>query len=433
MPIGIIVAIFGLGLIIFVHELGHFLGGKLLKLKITEFFIGLPIGRSILKFKRGETEYGIKPVLFGGYVKFPEYLALNDPVIDHVAPDSPGMKAGLRKDDVIKEFGSQKIETWLDVYESVTRSAGRTVEIKLERDGAEETVNVKLDTRDDRGYLGVGPASSDDISIEDLPDTLEGQSLWRKIMVVAAGPVMNLALAIVLIAGAMMVGFSEPTTTIGRIIPDSPAQSADLKQGDRIVAIAGQKTGDWQSVIQTIKKNAGKKVVVKVERGGRQLSSSVELRKESKEGLLGVSTKLERNPRGFTESIAGSATFTYQATQIILGLMYELVTSPGDVVGQLRSPIGVVQETAPIAQRDMTEYIITLAGISIAIGIFNFLPIPPLDGGRIFISGIEFITRRRIRKESLMFINAVGVSLLLVLMTYVIAADLFRIARPGGG
>jgi regulator of sigma E protease len=79
----------------------------------------------------------------------------------------------------------------------------------------------------------------------------------------------------------------------------------------------------------------------------------------------------------------------------------------------------------------MLEFIATLAGISIVIGVVNLLPLPPLDGGRIFISVVEFVTRRPLAKESLAYINVAGMSLLLVLMTYVIAADIFRLAAPG--
>lgn len=224
-----------------------------------------------------------------------------------------------------------------------------------------------------------------------------------------------------------MIGFAEPTTTIARIMPASPAQTAGLKAGDKVVAIGRMKTAEWQDVIQAINDKAGKKVTVVVERGSRKITLPAQLRSKSEEGLLGISTKLVRRPRPPAQAITESVRFSYEATGMILGVMGKLVMEPTSVVGQLRSPIGVVQETAPIAERDLLEYAVTLAGISIAIGIFNLLPIPPLDGGRILISAVEFVTRRRIRKESLIVVNAVGVSMLLVLMAYVIVADIFRL------
>ncbi len=427
MSVGVVVAILGLGLIIFIHELGHFVAGKLLRLKITEFFIGLPIGRPLFSFRRGQTEYGIKPVLFGGYIKFPEYVAMGEPQIDRVRPDGPAEIAGLKEEDIITSIDGQAVGDWHDIFQLVSTRAGKTVDLQANRGGVEIELKITLEDVEGVGRLGAGPVATDDIYIDDLPDTLDGQSLPRKSFVVAAGPLMNIFLAIVILAGALMIGFAEPTTTVGRVMSDSPAKSAGIEAGDKIVSVAGAKTDDWQSVIKSISDHAGQSVKIAVERDGVLETFSLTLRKQSDEGLLGIGTKLVRRPRPPVTAVKESFMFSYQATGIILDVMGRLVMRPTSVVGQLRSPIGVVQETAPIAERDLLEFAVTLAGISIAIGIFNLLPIPPLDGGRILVSLIEFLSRRRIKKESLVFVNAVGVSLLLMLMTYVIVADIFRI------
>ncbi len=429
---GFIIAIFGLGLLIFVHECGHFFVGKLLRLKITEFFIGLPIGRPILQFTRGETTYGIKPVLFGGYIKFPEYLNLYEAVIDIVKPASPAERAGLRQGDLITAVDGAEVRDWLDVFNRLKALPGQTVTIAVRRGGQDLEFKTAVGEKDGVGWLGAGPAATDDIVIDELPRTMEGQKTWRKGLVIAAGPIMNILLAVALVTGAMMVGFQEPTTTIGRVVKGGPAEKAGIKPGDRIISLNGKNMPDWQTVTATIKRNAGRQIEVKVERGGRIYTFASRLRTKSTDGLLGIVTRLARRPRGLIEAAKEGFSFIYQASALILAFMARLVTSPGEVVGQLRSPIGVVSETAPIAQRDMMAYVMTLAGISIAIGIFNFLPLPPLDGGRIFISAVEFLMRRPMAKESLAFLNAAGLSLLLVLMTYVIAADIFRLAAPGG-
>jgi regulator of sigma E protease len=430
--LGLIIAVFGLGLLIFVHEMGHFFSGKLLRLKVTEFFLGLPVGRPLVKFKRGETLYGVKPVLFGGYVKFPEFLAMSEPDIDQVAAGSPAAKAGLRKGDRLLKIDNQPVKNWPHVLEIINERAGRTVEIAVERDGDRTVLEASLAENNGRAWLGAGPASTEPMTIEALPETLEGQSLWRKVLVVAAGPVMNMLLAVVLIAGALMVGLAQPTTTIGHIVPGGPAQAVGLQEGDKVISIEGQRTPEWQHVIAEIQKHPGERVEVVVERNGRRMTFEPQLREKPEEGLLGIGTKLVRRPQGPIEAVRQGVGFTYQASGLILSFMGRLVTQPGEVVANLRGPIGVVHETAPMVQRDFTEYVLTLAGISIAIGIFNLLPVPPLDGGRILVSGLESIFRRPMPKEFLMLVNVAGVSLLLVLMMYVIAADIFRIATPGG-
>ncbi len=427
MSIGLIVAILGLGLIIFIHELGHFISGKLLKLKVTEFFLGLPIGRPLFSFRLGETLYGVKPVLFGGYVKFPEYLAMGSTEVDKLTAGGPAETAGMQGEDIITSIAGLPVKNWHDIFEIVSTRGGQVVAVAIERQGATLELSVTLPLVNGRGRIGAGPAATEDITIDDLPDTLDGQSLARKTLVVTAGPLMNIALAVVILAGVLMIGFAEPTNTVGWIIPDSPAEIAGLQAGDKIVSVGKNKTPDWQSVTEAIGSNAGKRVDVGIIRNAASKTLPAKLRTKSDEGLLGIGTKLVRRPRPPLTAIKESAVYSYQATGAILEVLGRLVMRPSTVLGQLRSPIGVVQETAPIAERDLLEYAVTLAGISIAIGIFNFLPIPPLDGGRVFISALEFVARRRIHKESLIVVNAVGVSVLLMLMAYVIVADIFRL------
>ncbi len=428
---GFVVAILGLGLLIFVHELGHFAIGKALGLKITEFFLGLPIGRALFSRTRGETTYGIKPVLFGGYVKFPEFMDIYQTEVKTIEPDSPAQTAGLAEDDQILEIDGQKVKSWLDIFNTVKTRAGRTLDIKILRQGLEEVISVDIGSKKDAGWLGAGPDSTGGITIEDLPVTMEGQGFIKKTLVVVAGPAMNILLALMIIVGALLIGFAEPTATIDKVMSESPAEKSGIKAGDRILSIAGKKTSGWRDVTSVISKNVGRTVGVNVERGERRLHFSVALRKKSKEGILGIVTRLERRPRGLVEAVKEGSGFIYKASGLILDLMAKLVTDPKSVLGQLRSPIGAVTETAPIVQRDIMEYLVTLAGISMAIGIFNLLPIPPLDGGRILISAVESLIRRPMPKESLAFVNVIGVSLLLTLMAYVIVADVFRLVAPG--
>lgn len=431
--LGIFISILGLGLLIFVHEAGHFLAGKVLKLKVTEFFIGLPIGRPLIKWTRGETSYGIKPVLFGGYVKFPEFLSLNDAEIETVRPGSPAAAAGLIKGDLITKINGDDARDWLHIFNLLKELPNAKLKLEFVRQGSEQEVDLVLGERDGHGWLGAGPTASDELTIEELPRTLEGQKAWQKGLVIAAGPLMNVLLAAVLITGALLIGFQEPTTTIGQVIKGGPAAAVGLKAGDKIISLNGRRVREWRNVTAIIRKNAGRAIDIRVSRDGRLVTFAPRLREKSPKGLLGIVSKLVRRPRGLVQATREGGMFIYQASGTILGFMGKLVTNPKAVVGHLRSPIGVVSETAPIARRDMLEYIVTLAGISMAIGIFNLLPLPPLDGGRIFISGVEFLIRRPMAKELTAFINVVGLSLLLVLMTYVIAADIFRLAAPGGG
>jgi len=430
---GILIAIFGLGLVIFIHELGHFFTGKLFKLKITEFFIGLPVGRSLWQFKRGETVYGVKLVLLGGYVKFPEFLDLQDLEIDYVAAVSPAKEAGLKQKDKILAINGKSVANFKDVLELTAAKPGETVKITVLRAGAELELKVKLGEKEGKGYLGVGPKASDKITIEDYPKTLEGQPFWRHSLIVASGPLMNILIALLLVFAVMKVGLKQPTNVVAQVVPKSPAAQVGIKANDRVVSIAGKKTTSWSQVMKTIQAHAGQKVTVKVRRDGKTLTFQVKLRqKPNKKGLLGIVTKLKRQSLSTVAALKEALNFMTTATVLIFQFLGKLVSAPSQVAGQLRSPIGVVQETAPIAQRDLLEYLITLAGISLAVGIFNVLPLPPLDGGRLALAAIEAVRRRPFTKETAIAINVIGLAILLTLMTYVIVADISRIAVNSG-
>lgn len=431
--IGIIIAIFGLGLVIFFHELGHFFTGKLFKLKITEFFIGLPVGRSLWQFKKGETVYGVKPILLGGYVKFPEFLDLEDVEIDYIAAGSPAKEAGLKRQDKILAIDGKAVSSFQEVLELISTCPNKVIKIKLLRSGRELAYEIKLEEKDSKGYLGVGPKASDKITIEDYPKTLEGQPFWRRSLIVASGPLMNIFIALLLVFTVMKVGLKQPTNVVAQVVPKSPAAKVGIKANDQILSIAHKKTASWRQVMQTIQAHAGQKIAVKVRRDGQILIFQVKLRqKPNRKGLLGVITKLKRKPLSTGAAFKAALNFMTTATGLIFQFLAKLITVPSQVAGQLRSPIGVVQETAPIAQRDLLEYLITLGGISLAVGIFNVLPLPPLDGGRLALAAIEGIRRKPFAKETAMAINIIGLTILITLMTYVIVADISRIAINSG-
>jgi regulator of sigma E protease len=244
---------------------------------------------------------------------------------------------------------------------------------------------------------------------------------------------MNILIALLLVFAVMKVGLKQPTNVVAQVVPKSPAAQVGIKANDRVVSIAGKKTSSWSQVMKTIQAHAGQKVTVKVRRDGKTLTFQVKLRqKPNKKGLLGIVTKLKRQSLSTVAALKEALNFMATATVLIFQFLGKLVSVPSQVAGQLRSPIGVVQETAPIAQRDLLEYLITLAGISLAVGIFNVLPLPPLDGGRLALAAIEAVRRRPFTKETAIAINVIGLAILLTLMTYVIVADISRIAVNSG-
>jgi len=426
--LGITIAILGLSLLILVHEFGHFIVGKILGLKVIEFMLGLPLGPKIFGIKRGETTYGVSAVLFGGYVKFAELTSLIELKITDVISGSPAEAAGFLKGDLITEIDGSPVSEWQEVYDDVSGRGDSDIKVALRRDGHDREITIPAG-----GWSGMAISKGKEVLFDDIPRTFEYQKTWKRGLIVFSGPAMNVLLAMVIIFAVALFGFPKPTTTLAKVMDKSPAAAAGIKAGDKIISIGGKRVDSWEAVTRIINEHAGEVVSVIVIRDGRRISSTPRLRAKSKSGLLGIMTKVERQRQSIVFAAKQSYHFIWQTTLLMVNFIAMIFTNPSKVLPYVRSPIGIVKETAPIAQSSIIDYLTTLAGLSVAIGIFNLLPLPPLDGGRLFISGVEGIIRRPISRQAMIAVNALGFSLLLVLMTYAIVGDVFRKAIPGGG
>lgn len=426
--LGIIIAILGLSLLILVHEFGHFIVGKIMGLKVIEFVLGLPLGPKIFAIKRGETTYGISAVLFGGYVKFAELLSITELKVTAVVSGSPAEAAGFVEGDLITGINGRPVAEWQEVYAELSGKSDKEIMISLRRGGQDMEVAVSTP-----GWRGMAISRDKQVMFEDIPRTFEYQQTWKRGLIIFAGPAMNVILALAIIFAIALFGFPQPTTTLERVMPNSPAAAVGIKAGDKIIAIADKKVDDWETITKIIHKNAGKTVNVIIIREGRRVSFTPRLRTRSGNGLLGIMTKVERRRQSAFFAVKQSFTFIWRTILLMVNFIGMIFTAPSKALPYVRSPIGIVKETAPIAQSSIIDYLTTLAGLSVAIGIFNLLPLPPLDGGRLFISGVEGFIRRPISRQAMIAVNAVGFSLLLVLMTYAIVGDVFRQAIPGGG
>ncbi|MDP2210135.1 MAG: RIP metalloprotease RseP [Candidatus Aquicultor sp.] len=358
------IAFIGLGLIIFVHEFGHFIAGKLMGLKIREFMFGLP-GPRIFSFKWGETEYGATYIPFGGYVRF----------------------------------------------------AGTESELQMEEDEEDR------DTPPERKY-------------DSLPK-------WKKSLVMIAGPVMNLLFPILLVSLLLAVQgqqFLQPV--IGEVVKGSAAQEVGIKKGDRIVAANGDDIKTWTDLTDHLRESPGKEVSLTIERGDETLTLTPKLGVKDGRGFLGVSPSEDEKPIVKREpvhlALYKGTLLTYDMTKFLVVTLFHVITQDsGQLTESSRGPVGIIDETARIAKQDFWQFVGVLAFLSINLGVLNLLPIPPLDGGRLAILGVEGIIRRPINKKLVFGINAAGMALLLTLMFYLIVMDVGRIftrtVGNGGG
>lgn len=430
--------LFVLGVLVFIHELGHFMLARYNGVKVHTFSLGF--GPKILKFQRGDTEYCISIIPLGGYVKMAgenpddprtgaddEFMSkskwqrfqiliagpamnlilavvllavvlmqganvlayLDRPAtVGLVQPGSPAERAGILPGDVLTRFGTAEINTWEQLEMAVASRPEREVDVVVIRNGSEQRLKARPDltnlelrsgTKFEVGTLGV------------LPDVY-------------------------------------PRVTA--FVPGKPAEASGLKVGDEIRAIDGERMAVYSQVLQTLSKKPGDQpIVFTVRRDGVDQTVSVTPYREGERtliGMYGADETVAYTPSPI-EAIGMSFDRNWEMAGQILGTLRDLVTGEASPK-QLMGPVGIAQLSGESAQQGWISLLMLMAGISLNLGLLNLLPIPILDGGHIFIMGIETISRRDFSlqvKEKMLF---VGFVLLMTLMVTVIYNDLTRIA-----
>ena len=430
--------LFVLGVLVFIHELGHFLLCRWNGVRVITFSLGF--GPKILKVQRGDTEYCISVIPLGGYVKMAgenpddgptgredEFLSkskwqrfqiliagpamnvilavvllavvlmqgatmlayLERPaVVGAVQPGSPAERAGLQPGDVITQFGTAEIETWEHLDMAVAARPEREVDVVVMRNGSVQRLRIRPDltelrTRNDArfeiGTIGV------------MPDVYPS-----------------------------VTGF----------VPGKPAESSGLKVGDEIRAIDGERMAFYSQVLQTLSnKPADRPIVFTVRRDGVDETIQVTPYREGDRTLIGMygrDATVSFTPSPL-QAVGMSIQRNAEMSGLILNMLKDLVTGEASPK-QLMGPVGIAQLSGEAAQEDWIALFTLMASISLNLGLLNLMPIPVLDGGHIFIMAIETISRRDFSlavKEKMLF---VGFVLLMTLMVTVIYNDLTRIA-----
>lgn len=353
----IITAILVFGVLIFVHELGHFLIARRHGILVHEFAIGL--GPKIASWKRGETMYTLRLfAFFGGFVR----MAGMDP-----SEDEPP------------------------------------------EDGAEPALPPVPDERKFRF-----------------------KSTGQRAAVLAAGPFANVLLAIVVFAlifgpiGMSIALSDEPV--IGQTMPNMPAEVAGLQAGDRIVAVEGTEVSTWHEMTALIRERLGEKTRLLVERDGRELLVDVIPAPHTENpavGMIGIGPETVKLHLPWYEAIWTAVRHVGRMVVALLGAFGNLFVGKG--VGEVAGPIGIVDMVRQ-AQAIGIERVLELAGaLSVTLAIFNLLPLPALDGGRLLFVGIERLRGRPVDPQRENFIHFIGFALLLLLSVVIAFRDIQRL------
>ncbi len=282
----------------------------------------------------------------------------------------------------------------------------------------EDGVDKELDEAD--------AAQEQSLEDADNPRSFTNKPAWQRLAIIAAGPLMNFALAIVLFFLIFLFqGFPTNQNYVGSVMEQTPAMEAGLLAGDKIVAIDERRIDDWFDIVEAISQAEGKPVVLQVERADQTLNIELTARyhEEAKRYMIGISQKMETS---LGQSVYQAFDKTWASTKMIIEVIPKLIS--GEVSrDNLTGPIGIAQISGQAARQGPLVFMSLMAIISVNLGIMNLLPIPALDGGRILLIILELIFRRKLPAFIEEKIHLVGFALLMLLMVYVVYNDIVRL------
>ncbi len=272
-----------------------------------------------------------------------------------------------------------------------------------------------------------GPDRDEDL---DIPkERLIGNlSPGRRAFVIVAGPVFNLlvaALAFFLVFS--FVGIQTPTTRIIEVLPAYPAESAGMRAGDIVTAIAGSPVRTWEDLAMLVQGRAGQPTEITVQRNGEVLELSLVPIEMDGVGVIGVRPDFELLRVGFFQGIAaGFAETYYVSVAWITGIIGMLI---GKVTPEVTGPIGITQILGEAARTGLAQLFYIVGILSANLALFNLMPFPALDGSRLIFYGIEAIRGKPIDPEKEGMVHFLGFFLLMALFVFITFKDIVRLVR----
>jgi regulator of sigma E protease len=420
------------GVLVFVHEFGHFFMAKLVGINVEVFSFGY--GKRLFGFKKKGTDYRISLIPMGGYVRFAgeeaaleglktggeikpgDYLAAKrwqrflvilcgpvmnlilalvlvavvnmvgvdvaqwldkTPVIGWIEPDSPAAKADLKIDDTILSINGDPTPTWHDVEMAVVLRPEKTIQVEIDRGGEVRIVDLLTEsiTRFQWGYAG----------------------FYGKVQV-----------------------------QVNMVLSNSPAEKAGLQPGDVVTAINGEPIYTYQ-FIELLEKSPEQELDFLVERGGESLHMTVVPRKEGDIGKIGIyhTARTSEKKFGFFAAFAES----YESNRKLLFAVFDFLKNliQGEAsTRQLGGPIEIANVSYAMFRLGFIAMLSWIAFISLQLGIINLFPVPVFDGGQILVLGLEGAARRDFPPKVKQIIMQIGFVIFIFLVVFILLNDVVK-------
>lgn len=391
---GVAAAIIGLALLVMIHEAGHFVAARAVGMTPRKFYLGF--GPAIAKTTRGGVEYGIGSIPLGGYVKIPG-----------MSRPSPG--------DLRKLLPPAEADQYADELQAI--------DAEIERGDYDSAHRLLLQLR---------PALGETRAWQELEGSLARDAYWRaatwrRLTAIFAGPAVNLVFAILLFIALFLVSVTRQTNIIGRVEPSTPAAAAHIQNGDRVLAVAGQKVAP-KDIPAHIRATEGRPFKLLLSRHGKQIVVPLQAKKVQGAYRIGIAIEARDGPGESLPAAARDALhLTWQVTAgTVTGLAH---VATGSDTSQVSSSYGIVKASAAAWRAGLRTFLFVLGLISLALGLLNLLPVLPLDGGHIVMALVERVRGRTFAQSVYIRYSVVGLTLFAVLMYFGLRNDIFG---PGG-
>lgn len=430
---GIIVFIIVFFVVVTVHEFGHFLVAKKSGILCQEFAIGF--GPKVFHKKIGETNFTVRLLPIGGYVKMPDNVFdFNNEVSPYDIKKGMNIYLKLDEDNKVQKI-LLDVTNDVDAVKIQVNDCDLTYKLFIEGYSNGGETLEKFLVKDDACVVFSGMEEQ----IAPINRMFSSHSCGKKIATLFAGPFMNFVLAACIFVGISMVnGVPVDKPIIGGIIDNSPAYNVGLKSNDVIKKINDNEIKSWNEIRNKVQETNGNELRLIIEREGRTLEYNINPKKETlsdKNGnlkntyTLGIKVKYEKN---LMYSIKyGLKQTLYYGGIIFMGIVGLFISLIKGIfsLNQLGGPVAIYEMSSEVAKNGLESTLRWIGILSVNLGLMNLIPIPVLDGGRIVFVLYEAIFKKPINKKAQYYITIVFALLLLILTIAVTWNDISRLLK----
>ena len=420
MILTIITFIIVFGLLVLVHEYGHYYFAKRAGILVREFSIGM--GPKIWWHRKNGTTYTIRILPLGGYVRL---AGADEEDEESLRPGTP-VSIQLNDQQKVTSINTSDKNTLFQgiPLQLIDHDLNEGLWIKGYVNGDEST--VKTYSVDHDATIIENDGTVVQIAPKDVQ--FRSASLGNRMLTNFAGPFNNflLSLVVFIILGFTLSGIPTNSNRLGQVQTDSVAAKAGLKAGDRITEINGHRIKNWTALATRISGNPGKKLTVEYQRNGHTYTTTMTPKKvkQGNETVGQVGIVEEQKTDAKSRITFGWQRFVQAGTLIfsVLGHMF----THGFSLNDLGGPVAIYAGTSQATALGINGVLNFLALLSINLGIVNLLPIPALDGGKLLLNIIEAIIRRPIPEKAEGIVTIIGFAFLMLLMILVTWNDIQR-------